>query len=80
MEQSSIVTSQVDLRVLDLDWMFRDKMNFVNFVQEVTESSNEAIYNTELINILLEEFWDENYYKIFYKCFLPFMAYLVCTV
>ena len=66
--------------MLNLDWLLKDRKNFVNFVNILGSSSSDQIYTTELISTLLAEFWEENYRKILWKCLVPWMGYGICTL
>jgi len=61
--------------MLDLSWMLGNGKNFVHFTKTLEDSSSEAIYETEFIDILVEEFWNENYEKILYRCLIPWFSY-----
>ena len=68
------------MRLLDLTWLLANCKNFVNFVNILGDSSSEQIYTTELISTLLDEFWEENYKKILWKCLVPWVVYAGCTL
>ena len=44
--------------MLNIDWLLADKENFVNFVYILKNSSSDKIYQTELLDTLLNEFWE----------------------
>ena len=47
--------------MLNIDWLLADENNFVNFVYILVKNKSEKIYQTELVDVLLEEFWDDNF-------------------
>ena len=79
-EESDIQKQQVDVRILDISWMLKDRMNFVNFTETLNQASNDDIYETQFISALLMEFWDQNYSIIFWKCFIPWCGYALCAM
>lgn len=32
------------------------------------------------MTVLVEEFWERNYKRILWRCFVPWMFYMICTV
>lgn len=68
------------MRILDISWMLKDRMNFVNFTGTLDEASNDDIYETEFISALLKEFWDQNFDIILWKCFIPWCGYAFCAM
>lgn len=68
------------MRLLDLSWLLSDRKNFIHFVSTLESASNDQIYNTELISTLLDNFWEENYEKILWKCLIPWVIYAFTTM
>ena len=68
------------MRLLDLNWLLADRKNFIHFVGTLDDASNDQIFNTELISTLLDNFWEENFSKILYKCLLPWAGYAFCVM
>ena len=67
--------TQVEVRMLNLSWLFKDQKNFIDFVRVVSNLKTDAIYSTELLHILLNAFWDENKQRISRICFFPYLGY-----
>lgn len=65
--------------MLNIDWMLADGKNFVNFVRVLKTSNSEQIYQVEVINVLLNEFWEENFLKIFWKVLVPWAIFMLCS-
>ena len=72
--------TQVEVQLLNIDWLLAEKNNFVNFVSILVKNKNDKIYQTELVNTLLEEFWDANFYEILGRCMLPWVCYALCCM
>lgn len=66
--------------MINIDWLLADDLTFVNFVYILKNASSEKIYQTELIDVLLQEFWDANFDKIFYNMLLPWASYSLCCL
>lgn len=71
--------TQVEVHMLDLSWLLKGGKNFVNFTSQLGCSSSEMIYETEFILTLVNEFWWDNYYKILYRCLIPWFIYAMCA-
>jgi len=64
--------------MLNIDWMLADLTNFVDFVRVLKTSSSEQVYQLEIITVLLNEFWEENFKKIFWKVLMPWAVFMLC--
>ena len=73
--ENEFTKAQVDVRLLDLSWLLADRKNFIHFVGTLKDASNDQIFTTELISTLLDNFWEENFSKILWKCLLPWTGY-----
>ena len=40
---------------------------FLGLCRILKESDNLAIYVTQFVEMILDQFWDENFYKLLYK-------------
>ena len=65
--------------MIDLTWLFANKLNFVDFVKIVTKTENLQLYQSQFVEALIVEFWNENFDKIFWRCFVPHIFYMVIT-
>ena len=70
----------MQVRLLNIDWLLADKNNFVNFVYILVKNKSEKIYQTELVDVLLEEFWDDNFESILTRCMVPWACYALCCM
>ena len=75
--ENDMTKQQVEVTMLNIDWLLTDNCNFVDFVRIIKDSSSEQIYQTELLNTLLEEFWEEYFEEIFFRVFMPWGMYLL---
>ena len=64
--------------MLNIDWMLADLKNFVDFVRVLKSSTSEQVYQLGIINVLLNEFWDENFKKIFWRVLIPWAIFMLC--
>ena len=78
MTESEMGKQQVDVTMVNINWLLADGHNFVDFVRILKDASSEQIYQAELLNILLEEFWEENFQQIFFKILVPWACYMMC--
>ena len=58
-EEADYTKTQVEVRMVDLSWMLADRKNFVTFMEELSQATNDEIYTTDLIRTFLAEFWEE---------------------
>lgn len=77
---SRLNKTQVEVRIANIDWLLADKQSFVNFVYILKQQKSEKIYQTELLDILLDEFWEDNFNKIFWKILIPWACWMLCTM
>ena len=66
--------------MVNIDWLLANRRGFVNFVRILKGQKSEKIYQTELLEILLEEFWDANFDKILWRILVPWACYMLCTM
>ena len=48
---------EVEVKVLNLNWMFANNSSFSDFCRSLGNLNNEKIYSTEFVNNLIETFW-----------------------
>ena len=61
--------------MFNTDWLLRDKRNFMEFSHYLSEIKNERVYQTEIMKVLLNEFYGQYFDKIWWRCFLPWVVY-----
>lgn len=52
-KKDNLNKTQVEVRMLNIDWLLADRQNFVNFVYKLKDASSDKIYETELLDTLL---------------------------
>ena len=72
--------TEVSVRVLDISFVYEDDKTFPDLVSKFSKSPSRAIYNSKLVNYLLNELWDSNFNRIFYVHFVPFVCHGVLTL
>ena len=65
--------------MIDLTWLYANNLNFVDFVNIVTQTENLQLYQSQFVEALIVEFWNENFDKIFWRCFVPHIFYMAIT-
>ena len=68
------------VRILDLSFLYKGGKTFPDFVVQLIKSTSATIYDSTLVQNLLSEFWDFNFYQILYWQFFPFALHLVFTM
>lgn len=77
---NELTQQQVEVKVLNLDWLLKDAKNFLDFSFLLKRSQNKRIFQTEFLQQLVQEFWDESFYKILYRIFMPWLLYMICAL
>ena len=62
-----------------VDWVSRNRKNFLEFSRVLKECKNPRIYQTDFIHALVDEFWKTNQDKLKQKFFYPWLTYMVCS-
>ena len=55
-------------------------MTFPDIIQVLIKSNNNAVFESELVANLLIEFWDENFWCLFWYLVVPFTVYLLFSM
>ena len=63
--------------MIDLRWFMRDLKQFLRFCEALNSTKNDSIFGTEIVRMVLHEFWNGCYNKLFYGCFVPYCIGLV---
>lgn len=75
-----LTQQQVEVRVLNIEWLLKDVQNFLHFSVLLKRSQNKRIFQTEFLQQLVQEFWDDYFYRILNRNFLPWILYMICTL
>lgn len=77
------VSRAVTVKMIDIDWIMKDKMRFLGITQILDQSPNYSVYVSDFVVQLLNEFWKENFTKIrntqlypYVGCFLLQIFYM----
>ena len=60
---------------MDLKWMTRGNLQFLDLVPIINKTKNQAFLQTTFMNCLIDAFWDENYKVIVKTQFIPSICY-----
>ena len=66
--------------MMEIKWLKHNGKSFLDLVEILNETKNQAIFPTRFVSSLLCGYWDFYYDKIFYTQFLPFVFYMASTV
>ena len=55
---------QVELRMLKIDWVFRDSESgysrgFADLIDGLVNAPNESLFGTDMVNTLMSSFWKD---------------------
>lgn len=56
--ESEQITYSVDVAMMNLEWMKRDKKTFLDLVKILSETKNKAVFETDFVKNLLDQYWD----------------------
>ena len=74
------VTQKVKVKIMDLGWLFRGKLEFLNLVEVIEAFERDSLFQTIFINSLTQENWNRYLKKIFMVTFLPWLSYTILSV
>ena len=71
---------KVNVKMLDIGWVFADQGSFRELIVALNDSPYEAIFSTNLV-VTLTKIFDKKYKSaIWWRCFIPYMVYFLCTI
>ena len=62
----------VEVSTINIDWLLRDRKHFIRFINAVS-SKKSRIYQTRFMVTLVDAFWQDNFEKIIFYCFFPWV-------
>ena len=73
------------MRILPTNWIFRntdntDENDMFMLINILHKQPSDALFSTEFVEVLIEEFWGLYQFSIFTTVFIPFMIYALATV
>ena len=69
----------VKVSVFEIRWMYENNKNFMKLAQVLSDTKS-TFYATEFIFKLLNQFWDDDQWKILKLQFFPYMFYMLNSV
>ena len=73
------VTRVITVRMLNLEWFYRDRKNFAAFSDMLQELPDE-VYATEFIECLLDIFWADYQLQIIKWQFVPYLTFISIAI
>lgn len=73
------VTQTIKVKMINVDWLYRDKHNFVSFATLLEELPS-TVYASEFIEVLLDQFWSEQQTRIKRWQFYPYLIYAFVAI
>ena len=72
-------TRPVKVRMVNMEWFYRDKNSFFEFARQLTELPDEA-YSSEFISCVLDQFWKPTKNEIIYFSVVPNTLLMILTL
>ena len=74
------VYRNIVVSLLDISWIFQkgadgNRRDFGDLVKALAKAPHESLFGTDLINILVDNFWRMYALKIRVYCMVPFLVY-----
>ena len=67
----------VIVKILDISWLFKEGNTFASLVAFLAVSERNAIFESKLVNYLLNEFWKTEQNKIIMYLMIPYFIYMI---
>ena len=61
-----LLTSYVKVRQMNIRWLKREGKNFLDLIEIIKDTRNEALLQTSFVNSLFEKYWSVFQKRIFY--------------
>ena len=65
----------VDIRIIDIAWLFRDEQTFIDLVEPISKCERNAVFESVFVVNLLDMFWDQYKDRLIKKLLIPYFAY-----
>ena len=78
--KEKIQNRQVDVKMLDIGWVFENDMDFRELIVSLAKSPHQQIFRTDLVVALIKICNNHSWWNIFKKCFVPYFFYLLFTL
>jgi len=66
--------------LIDLGWLFSNQMSFLDLSLVLHRLKRSELFMTDLVKTLVDTFWIEYKWKIFWRIFMPYVVYLCLTL
>ena len=76
LEDDERMTSAVNVKMMQTDWLRRNDKDFLDLVEIINDCKNKSILRTTFVSSLLSGYWDRYFDRIFKSQFLSFMIYM----
>ena len=70
----------VTVKLIDLSWFLNYDMKFLTLTKILNQSENQAIFVSEFVMQVLDQFWEQNFKKLLKRQFIPFTICLLTTI
>ena len=74
------VNKQVEVKIMEIQWLLRDSKNFLDFVPDLESSKLDKLFQTDFMRSLTHEYWTFYQRKIIYKALIPWILYSVLSL
>ena len=78
--KEDLQTHLVNVKQIDLEWLFANKKSFLEISKVLTDAGRTDLLMTDYVQIMLNVYWTENKWKIFWRIFVPYFLYLSITI
>ena len=66
-----MVTTNVTVKVIDVEWLFKEDKDFLDFAQILKSFEKDNLFRTKFVRALTKEFWIPNLKRIIGRLLLP---------
>ena len=74
------MTRSVSVQKLNMEWFYKDKMNFVAFSADCLQKLPNTVFTSQFVQTLLDLYWPKTQKAIFLKQFLPFCVFVILSI
>lgn len=74
------VSNVVEVQVLDVGWLVANEKTFLDFSLVLHSINRSELFVSDLIKVLVDVYWVENKWNIFWRIFIPYILHLTITL
>ena len=67
----------VKVKIMDISWLFENGKTFTTFVAFLADFERHSIFESKLVEYLLEEFWKDDQEKIIERLMIPYFFFMI---